>query len=72
VKALLHSGYDQPDAAAVHAPFDRIVDSLTDKLPAVAAHLDETRAGILAFTTYPKGAVAPDLTKTTPYRLTNG
>ena len=54
VKALLHSVYDQPDAAAVHAQFDRIVDSLTDKLPAVAAHLDEARADILAFTAYPK------------------
>jgi transposase-like protein len=54
VKALLHSVYDQPDAAAVHAQFDRIVDSLTDKLPAVAAHLDDARTEILAFTAYPK------------------
>ena len=30
--------------AAVHAQFDRIVDALTDKLPAVAAHLEEARA----------------------------
>ena len=36
VKALLHSVYDQPDAEAVHAQFDRIVDALADKLPAVA------------------------------------
>jgi hypothetical protein len=28
VKALLHSVYDQPDAAAVHAQFDRILDAL--------------------------------------------
>ena len=54
VKALLHSVYDQPDADAVHAQFDRIVDALTDKLPAVAAHLEEARADILAFTAYPK------------------
>jgi len=54
VKALLHSVYDQPDAAAVHAQFDRIVDALTDKLPAVAAHLDDARTDILAFTAYPK------------------
>ncbi|HSU36831.1 MAG TPA: IS256 family transposase [Propionibacteriaceae bacterium] len=54
VKALLHSVYDQPDAAAVHAQFDRIVDALTDKLPAVAAHLDDARTDILAFTSYPK------------------
>jgi transposase-like protein len=54
VKALLHSVYDQPDAEAVHAQFDRIVDALTDKLPAVAAHLDAARADILAFTAFPK------------------
>ena len=54
VKALLHSVYDQPDAEAVHAQFDRIVDALADKLPAVAAHLEEARADILAFTGYPK------------------
>jgi putative transposase len=54
VKALLHSVYDQPDAEAVQAQFDRIVDALTDKLPAVAAHLEEARPDILAFTAYPK------------------
>jgi putative transposase len=40
VKALLHSVYDQPDAEAVHAQFDRIVDALSDKLLTVAEHLD--------------------------------
>ena len=54
VKALLHSIYDQPDAAAVHAQFDRVVDALTDKLPAVADHLEDARADILAFTAFPK------------------
>ena len=54
VKALLHSVYDQPDADAVHAQFDRILDALADKLPAVAEHLDTARADILAFTSYPK------------------
>lgn len=33
VKALLHSIYDQPDAQAVHAHFDRVVDALAEKLP---------------------------------------
>ena len=51
---MLHSVYDQPDAEAVHAQFDRIVDALADKLPAVAAHLEDARADILAFTAYPK------------------
>jgi putative transposase len=54
VKALLHSIYDQPDAEAVHAQFDRVVDALTEKLPAVAEHLETARADILAFTGFPK------------------
>jgi transposase-like protein len=54
VKALLHSIYDQPDAEAVHAQFDRVLAALTEKLPAVAEHLETARADILAFTTFPK------------------
>uniref|UniRef100_UPI001F0C87D5 IS256 family transposase n=1 Tax=Nocardioides ferulae TaxID=2340821 RepID=UPI001F0C87D5 len=54
VKALLHSIYDQPDAEAVHAQFDRVVDALAEKLPTVADHLEEARADILAFTAFPK------------------
>jgi putative transposase len=33
----------------VHAQFDRILDALADKLPAIAHHLDQARADILAF-----------------------
>src|SRR5215218_11019166 len=54
VKALLHSVYDQPDAEAVHAQFDRILDALVEKLPTVAEHLDAARTDILAFTSFPK------------------
>jgi putative transposase len=54
VKALLHSVYDQPDADAVHAQFDRIITTLVDKLPAVADHLLGAREQILAFTAFPK------------------
>ncbi|RQM31521.1 IS256 family transposase [Rhodococcus ruber] len=54
VKAMLHSVYDQPDAAAVHAQFDRLLDYVAAKLPAVAEHLDAARADILAFTAFPK------------------
>ena len=53
-RRLLHSIYDQPDAEAVHAQFDRVVDALTEKLPAVAEHLEAARADILAFTAFPK------------------
>jgi putative transposase len=54
VKALLHSIYDQPDAEAVHAQFDRVVDALTEKLPKVAEHLETARADVLAFAAFPK------------------
>ena len=54
VKAMLHSVYDQPDAPAVHAQFDRLLDYVTDKLPAVAEHLAGAREDILAFTAFPK------------------
>ncbi|MGH3094626.1 MAG: IS256 family transposase [Streptosporangiales bacterium] len=54
VKALLHSIYDQPDADAVHAQFDRVLDALSDKVPTVAEHLDDARADICAFTAFPK------------------
>ncbi len=54
VKAMLHSVYDQPDAAAVHAQFDRLIDYVTGKLPAVAEHLAGAREDILAFTAFPK------------------
>ena len=54
VKAMLHSVYDQPDATAVNAQFDRLLDYVSEKLPAVAEHLGDARADILAFTTFPK------------------
>ena len=54
VKAMLHSVYDQPDAASVHAQFDKLLDSVTGPLPAVAEHLDTARADLLAFTSFPK------------------
>ena len=54
VKAMLHSVYDQPDATAVHAQFDRLLDYVAEKLPAVHDHLDGARADILAFTGFPK------------------
>jgi putative transposase len=54
VKTMLHSVYDQPDATAVHAQFDKLLDSVGSKLPAVAEHLDAARADILAFTAFPK------------------
>jgi transposase-like protein len=42
---MLHSIYDQPDADAVHTQFDRVVDALAEKLPAVAEHLERRQIG---------------------------
>ncbi|ASR55726.1 IS256 family transposase [Cellulomonas sp. PSBB021] len=54
VKAMLHSVYDQPDADSVNAQFDKLLDQVTAPLPAVAEHLDDARADLLAFTAFPK------------------
>jgi putative transposase len=54
VRALLHSVYDQPDADSVHAQYDRVLDAVSQKLPAVAAHLDAARPDVLAFAAFPK------------------
>ncbi|WP_353651227.1 IS256 family transposase [Nakamurella sp. A5-74] len=55
VKAMLHSVYDQPDAQAVTAQFDRLIDYVTDRLPAVSEHLTAAQHEILAFTGFPEG-----------------
>ena len=55
VKAMLHSVYDQPDAASVNAQYDRLLDYVNDKLPAVCDHLDQARADVLAFASFPTG-----------------
>ena len=55
VKAMLHSVYDQPDAASVNAQYDRLLDYVHDKLPAVCDHLDQAREDVLAFASFPTG-----------------
>ena len=55
VKAMLHSVYDQPDAASVNAQYDRVLDYVHDKLPAAWDHLDQARADVLAFASFPTG-----------------
>ncbi len=65
VRAMLHSVYDQPDSAAVHAQYDRLLEAVADKLPKVAEHLDDARADVLAFTAFPK-ELAADLVQQPP------
>jgi putative transposase len=54
VKAMLHSVYDQPDAASVHTQYDKLLDTVADTLPKVHDHLDSARGDILAFTVFPR------------------
>jgi putative transposase len=54
VRTLLHSVFDQPDADSVAAQYDRVIDALVDKMPKVAAHLEDACADLLAFTAFPK------------------
>jgi putative transposase len=50
---MLHSVFDQIDADAVHAQYDKLLDNV-GKLPEVHAHLDAARAEVLSFTAFPK------------------
>ncbi len=54
VATLVRTIFDQPDAAEVHAQFDRVVAALEGKLPAAAAHLSDARDDLLAFTAVPR------------------
>jgi putative transposase len=54
VKAMLHSVFDQIDADAVHAQYDKLLDQIETSLPEVHDHLDAARADVLAFTAFPK------------------
>jgi putative transposase len=46
--------FDQADADAVHAQYDRVVQALDGKHRDAADHLEAARAELLAFTTYPR------------------
>jgi putative transposase len=54
VATLVRTVFDQPDADAVRAQFDRVVATIEAKFPTTAEHLDEARADLLAFTTFPR------------------
>jgi putative transposase len=46
--------FDQADADAVAAQYDRVVDALEAKYQQAAEHLEAARAELLAFTAYPR------------------
>ena len=54
VSTLVRTISGQPDPASVRAQHAQVVAALEAKLPAAAAHLDEAREDILAFTAFPR------------------
>lgn len=70
MKALLQSIYDQRDAAAVHAQFERVVDALSEKVPTGAEHLEQARKDVLGSTRSPRksGARSGPTTKASTAR----
>ena len=56
VKVWLHSVFEQVDANAVHAQYDRLLAEVDrNRLPAVRDHLEAARDELLAFTGFPQG-----------------
>lgn len=53
VATMVRTIFDQPDAAAVLAQYARVVEAITAKFPDAAEHLDQARADLLAFTSFP-------------------
>jgi putative transposase len=54
VSTLVRTIFEQPDAASVRTQHAQVVQALEAKLPAAAAHLDQARDDILAFTAFPR------------------
>jgi putative transposase len=54
VSTLVRTIFEQPDAASVKAQHAQVVQALEAKFPDAAAHLDEARDDILAFTPFPR------------------
>ena len=54
VSTLVRTIFEQPDAASVRAQHAQVVAALEAKFPQAAAHLDEARHDILAFTAFPR------------------
>jgi transposase-like protein len=54
VATIVRSIFAQPDAAAAHAQFDRVLEQLADRFPPAAEMLAEAGPDILAFTSFPQ------------------
>ena len=53
VATMVRTIFDQPDADAVRAQHARVVEALEARFPDAAAHLDDARDDLLAFTAFP-------------------
>jgi transposase-like protein len=53
VATLVRTIFAQPDAAQVHAQFNRVIDQLSQKFPATAEFLIDAEADLLAFSSFP-------------------
>jgi transposase-like protein len=54
VSTLVRTIFEQPGAASARTQHAQVVTALEAKFPAAAAHLDEARDDILAFTAFPR------------------
>ena len=54
ISTLVRTIFEQPDPASVRARHAQVTAALEAKLPAAAAHLDDAREDILAFTAFPR------------------
>jgi putative transposase len=54
VSTLVRTIFEQPDAASVRAQHAQVVSALEVKFPKAAAHLDDARDDVLAFTAFPR------------------
>jgi putative transposase len=54
VSTLVRTIFEQPDATSVRAQHAQVVTALETKFPQAAAHLDDARDDILAFTAFPR------------------
>ena len=54
MSTLVRTIFEQPDPASVRAQHAQVTAALEAKFPAAAAHLDDAREDILAFTAFPR------------------
>jgi len=54
VATLIRTIFDQPDTDAVKAQYARVLDTIAERFPDAAEHLDAAHDDLLAFTAFPR------------------